>query len=107
MQAGKLRHHLEVQAATETRDAHGGVTRDWRTVDMRWAAVEPLTGRELFEAQQVQGRATVRVRMRPYGDLTPSHRLKFGDRVLNIDSIQNIDERDREMEVLCVEAIEG
>ena len=103
MQAGKLRHHLEIQSETETRDAHGGVDREWGTIATRWASVAPLRGRELWEAQQVQSRVNIRVRMRPYDGLTTSHRLLFGARILNIESVLNLNERDREMEVLCIE----
>jgi SPP1 family predicted phage head-tail adaptor len=73
--SGKLRRRIEIQEATETRDSHGGVIRSWSTVDTRWGSVEPLRGRELFEAQQVAPRVSVRVRMRHYPGLTTAHRL--------------------------------
>ena len=75
MRAGKLRHRVAIQEPVENKDVHGGITRTWRTVDTVWASVEPLSGRELFEAQQINKRVTVRVGMRPYSGLTTKQRL--------------------------------
>lgn len=75
MRAGSLRHRVAIQEPVETRDDHGGITRTWNTIATVWASVEPLSGTELYEAQQVQSRVTVRVRMRPYAGLTTKHRL--------------------------------
>jgi len=68
---------VQIQAASDSRDAHGGNVRTWGTVATVWASVEPLTGRELSEAQQVESRATVRITMRPYPGLTSRHRIVF------------------------------
>ena len=75
MQAGKLRHRVQIQAPTDVRDDHGGNTRTWTTIATVWGSVEPLSGRELFEAQQVHARAAVRIRVRHYEGLTTKHRL--------------------------------
>ncbi len=77
MRAGKLRHRLAIQEPVETRDDHGGITRTWSTVATVWGSIETLTGRELYEAQQVEARATVRIRIRSYSGLSPLHRLVF------------------------------
>jgi len=79
MQAGQLRHRIAIQGCTDARDAHGGITRTWATTDTVWAAVEPLSGTELLEAQQVHARATVRIRMRHYTGLTSKHRLVLAE----------------------------
>ena len=105
MRAGRLRHRLKLQEATETRDGHGGITRGWVTYSVRWASVEPLRGQELFAAQQINAEITHRVRLRYCDDLTASHRLVFGSRSLNILSILNPEERNRELEVMCKEAV--
>ena len=104
MRAGKLRHRIEIQAAAETRNAYGEVTQSWGTVGVVWASIEPLRGRELWEAQQVVGRVTIRVRIRHWTGLTHSHRLQDGLTVYNIEAVLNPKGRDREMELLCTEA---
>jgi len=78
MRAGKLRHRVQIQERVETKDAHGGITESWSTVVTRYASIEPLSGRELFEAQKASSEATVRIKMRYYSGLTTKHRLVFG-----------------------------
>lgn len=72
---GQLRHRVQIQAPTDTRDAFGGNTRTWATIATVWGSVEPLEGDELTEAQQVNARATVRIRIRAYPGLTSKHRI--------------------------------
>ena len=75
LDAGKLNKRVQIQELTNTRDAHGGQSQSWSTVATRWAAIEPLRGRELYEAQQVHERVTVRIIMRPYTGLDSQYRL--------------------------------
>lgn len=105
MRAGKLRHRVIIQKATETRDAHGGITRTWADVSTVWASVEPLSGREFLDASQTEADISHRVRIRHYDDLTPSHRIVHGGRHLNIETIMNRDERDIELELMCKEDV--
>ena len=77
MRAGNLRHRVQIQSVTQTRDAFGGHTNAWATDATVWGSVEPLEGKELTEAQAVNARATVRVRIRAYPGLTPKHRIVF------------------------------
>lgn len=108
MKAGRLRHRVELQSATETADSYGEPTFTWSTYAHRWASVEPLQGRELFTAQQVNPEVNIRVRLRHdevLADLTPKHRLVFGSRTLEIDSVIRPDERGREVQLLCKEAV--
>ena len=109
MRAGRLRHRVAIQDATETRDAHGGVSRAWSTSATVWASVEPLQGRELWLAQQVQAQATVRVRMRYRSGLDSTMRLQLLDgdgnaeKTYNIEAVMDLGERGRELEILCAE----
>jgi len=75
MQSGKLRKRVQIQAATDVRDAHGGLTRTWATIATVYGSVEPLQGRELYEAQQVHSRASLKITIRGYEGLTSQHRL--------------------------------
>lgn len=121
-QAGKLRHRLQIQRAVET-NVDGDVTRAWTTLDTRWGSVEPLTGKELYEAQQVQPRAAFKVMIRYYDGLLTSDRFRevtvtdgdgsgsgssAGDDIdvnltLNIEHIKRLKFIKRDMEILCSE----
>lgn len=113
VQAGRLRHRVSIQArqGTGTQDAYGQTTNTtdpWVTVATRWADVRPLEGTEKFVATQsvqVSPEVFFRVTMRYYAGLTPQHRLLFGSRVLEIEAVLNVDERNHRMDLACREEL--
>lgn len=105
MRAGELRHRVTIQEASETVTSAGERSKTWNDVATVWAAIEPLTGRERWQAQQVMATATHRVRMRYRGDVDVENRLVYGSRVLDILQVINPDERGRELVIICAEAV--
>lgn len=104
--AGTLRHQVEIQQPVERRDAYGGVELDWQQVDIRWASVEPLSGREMWQAKQAQAKTSHHVKMRAQDlEIDPRMRLRYGERVLNIDGVTNADERGIMLDILCSEDV--
>ena len=109
MRAGQLRHRITIQTdGATTQNAYGEVEPVWSDTDTVWGSVEPLTGTELFRAQQVQPDVTCRVRMR-YRALSPDQRLTFTDRqdaTRTLDIVAALEPKFRgaELEVLCREA---
>lgn len=105
IEAGRLRHRVAIQSATEAQNDLGEVEKTWATTATVWGAVEPLTGRELWQAQQVSAEITHRVRMRYRSGLTPKNRILFGSRILEINAILNPEERNIDLELLCREKV--
>lgn len=105
MRAGKMRHRVVVQSASESRAADGGVTFTWSDVSTRWASIEPASGKEFLSSQQVAAEVTHKITLRNYDTLTPQHRLKFGTRYFNIISVLRPDEIKHSMEVLAKEVV--
>lgn len=105
MRPGDLRHRITLQQKVETRDEFGGVTETWQDVATIHAAIEPLKGREFFAAQQVQADTTGRIRIRYREGVVPAMRAKFGARVYDLQSVINVDERNRELHLLVREVI--
>lgn len=109
MRCGKLRSPVYVQARTMTRNSYGEPEEVWDDPgELRWARIEPLTGREAIWGKQVESTVSHRVRMRYWSSVTPEYRLVTAvdpavARVLNIVSVSNIDDRGAEMELLCIE----
>lgn len=102
---GRMTARVTIQHSTSTtRDAAGTVTQNWITFSGPvWAAIEPLTLREVQLAGQQQANLTHRVRMRHVSGVTPRMRLLYGARVLWIESVRTIDERRFQLELLCRE----
>lgn len=108
MRAGTLRHRVILQSPAGSRDAVGERTTTWTNVATVWASVGPLTARELIAAGQPMSEVSHRVRVRhsaTIAALDGSWRVLFGSRVLVIQGVRNIDERDREYELLCSEGV--
>ena len=104
--AGKRRHKITIQTPTETRSASGSVVQTWGTYCIRWAAVKTIGGREALLARQVFGQRTIKFVI-PYdttGDgITTKMRITWDSRTFDIQDKENIDERNREIILICLE----
>lgn len=108
MRAGELRHRVEIQhPVAGAPNAYGEAAIAWTKLRTAWAAVEPLSGRELVEAQAVSARASARVRMRYHGDITTDMRVLWRDRTLNIEAVLDVDGRARETHLITSEVADG
>lgn len=72
------------------------------------AFVQPLSGHEMVKAMQIDARARYNVTVRyPYQELTTQMVVTFhgrdGDQRLEVLDVTNIDERNREVILLCGE----
>lgn len=106
---GKLRHRVELQAeaAAGADDFGAPIEAGWATYAERWAEIVPLSGRELWRAQQSQPDATHQVTLRAAGlEVEPTHRLLFQGRAFHIlGPPKDLDERGEVLELTCVERV--
>lgn len=105
MDAGRLKKRVTIQRPRNDTDAAGDTASEWIDVACVWAAVEPLSGREWFAAQQHQSSVTHRVTIRYRRGIEASWRVLLDCRALYIDG-PPIDERERHewLTLMCVEA---
>lgn len=98
----KLRHRvtIETPAATLTPDGH---STGWSVVGSIFANVRPMRGKEIFYQEQASEAITHKVEIRYRPDISARNRLIFEDRVLNIVSTLNVDERNDMIELTCAE----
>ena len=109
MRTGRYRTRLHIEEAAETRTSDGGITSGWASIGTTWAWVRGLRGRELFSAQQINPQTTHKITMHHRSGMNSGLRLldKTGARVFNIESVVNLDERNREIEMICTEVAGG
>ncbi len=106
LRAGQLRHQVMIQKlGARVDDNAGGGSIPWEDVKEVWASIEPLTGRELFLVGQFNPSLTHRVRIRYIDGVHPSWRIVYGTRVFDIKSVADIEERHREIEMMCEELV--
>ena len=103
IQSGTLNKRVELQQATQTKDATGGPVRTWATVVTRWAEVKPAGGAEKFESDQMEARTTVVIRIRYYPLIDTTWRVKRGTLIYNINAVLNEGMDDELLELQCTE----
>lgn len=103
MQAGTLRQVVAIQVDQGTQNDVGELVSNWVTTITGRAAVEPISGREFFDAQQRQAEITHRVRMRYRTGIEPTMRVLYRSRVLMIEAVIDVGERRRELHLMCRE----
>lgn len=105
MRAGELRHRVTVEQYTETQNAVGEPVKTWSTYAVLDAAINPLVGTERIQSAQVNANAFVQMTLRYYPGITPKMRVVAGGRTYQIASVVNVDERNRELDLLTVETL--
>lgn len=105
--AGKYRTLITFEHDQGAKNASGQQVEEWQPLIDQWGELSPLSGREMFLAQQVVSEVTHRVRTRYNPELTihPRLRLRVGERVFHPTHVLNRDEKDVELELLCAEVI--
>jgi len=90
-------------------DSYGQRTGDSVTVSTKRANVRQLSGRELTAAAQVYAEASWKILIRYDEDVLHGHKwtVAYKSKVLEIGSIRNVDERNRVIELLCSEVVDG
>lgn len=103
MRAARIRHRVTIQQPVVAVNGYGERITTWSTVATVWAAVEPLRGREFFDAEQTQAEVSHRVVLRYRAGMVATMRLLHLTRVLHIQAIIDVDERHRELQLMCRE----
>jgi SPP1 family predicted phage head-tail adaptor len=99
-----MRHRVAIQAPAETQDAAGQVNADgtYTTSQTRWAAVIPLTGRQLEVARQLVSEITHRFEFRWFA-FDIGHRLLHDGRTFEVLHALDPDEKKTYLHVYAVE----
>lgn len=104
---GKARRRVSLQAPTASKNSYGESVNSWSDVAQRWALIEPLTGRELWQAQQVQADVSHKVTVRNFPGIKSDWRVIYKGRVFNVVFVQNPEERGRIVVLYCQEGPAG
>ena len=105
--SGKYRRRLTLERnqGGAKDGSFGQPQENWQTLATRWGSIEPLAGRELWQAQQVQPDTTHRIRLRYDKSLGLSQRDRavYKGRVFNFLAVLNVEENQVEWEILAIE----
>ncbi len=101
MNAGKLRHQVTIKKPTETQNSYGEPEVRWQDIATVWAQVEPLRGREYFASKQTVAEIEARITIRYRSDVTAKMKVTKGADDYLIETIINVMERNRELQLMC------
>lgn len=112
MRAGQLRHRIKIQTPVIAADSYsaGSNISSWNDVyrGVR-AGIFPLRSKEGIENEKIETELTHRVRIRYRTGIIPKMRILFKkrgtDRVFRIKSVVNVRERNKILDLICVEEI--
>lgn len=105
--ASARRHLLVIEEATETINAIGEPEVAWTTFATVRGTLEPLSGREVLIAAQLQSNVTARANIRRLPGLTTKMRIRNAGRVYDITYIANTDERAKDCVLMLSEGLKS
>ena len=104
--AGELRHRA-VFLQKQVQVKSGVSTTHWITVFTCWCKVEPLSGREFWQAAAVNRENEVRFTTRYRNDVLPTMRILLEGKLYDITSVLDVDSRNSRLEILARSVTDG
>lgn len=103
---GLLRHRVEIQEAVEVNDTFGQPIPAWEELYQNVkSSVTQLRGDELYQARQIHAEVTHEVIARYRAGVIPKHRILWGEKVLDILWVDNLEGRNLILTILAKERL--
>lgn len=104
--ASRLRHRITIYRPPDPEvdvDEAGQPLDEWVRVTETWAEIKPLSGRELFAAQQANAEVTARITLRYRIDIDRTMKVVFGKEEFEILYTIHKDYSKKELQLMCKE----
>ena len=105
MRAGSLDKKVVIEKYSEGSDDFGEVTNTWESFASTYVSIVPLRGREHFSSKGVKSEVSHKIELRYMDGIDSSMRIVYGSRVFNIESVINVREKNRTIEIMATEVI--
>lgn len=83
----QLNRRVALEAQTLTPDGGGGYIANWDLIATVWAAIEPVSGTEVFGPDASEARVQYRISIRRRSDVFAGMRLNDGGRHFTIKAV--------------------
>lgn len=100
MDPGKLNHRITFQIQNLDSEEE-----EWNDIVTTCASINPISGREYYQAETINSDLTHKVRLRYRKGITPDMRILYKDRIFNIVSVINEYEKNAILQLMCRELI--
>lgn len=101
LQAGTLKHKVQLQSPTTSRDSYGGTTKTWTTVANTFADIAYISGKEYIVSSQLKAPVTARLTIRKRANVDATMRVLYGNTVFAIQSVLPDLELNEYLTLLC------
>ena len=105
MRSGRLNKRVTIQELSISKDQFNADIESWADVITVWAHIEPLRGREYWQAKQVVAEVTGRITIRYQQGIDEKMRVTYGDNTYNILAVINPEEGNRILQLLVKEIL--
>lgn len=105
VRSGKLRHVVELHTLSQVPDGVGGQPGTYSLFATVFASIDQVSESEKLNAGMLHNVITHKIRIRFCDGLTDSDQVRFGPtpRIFEIVSIENVQERNYVMDLMCLE----
>ena len=107
MRAGKKRHLITIQQRTDTKSSTGAVTTTWTKFKSLWANVSDIRGYEKESANAAWPGSDSKIMFSYVSGLLPTMRILFNDKIYSILDIENVEERNRNIKLICQSGVKA
>src|SRR5256885_16414134 len=83
----QLNRRVVLEAQTLNPDGGGGYSASWDTIATVWAAIEPLSGADVFGPDASEARVKYRITIRRRSDVPAGMRVNDGGRLFAIHAV--------------------
>ena len=101
MSSGKRRHFVTIQIPIEVKSLSGAVATTWNDFATTWAKIETMRGYEKQSAQAAWPGVDSRINIRYIEGILPTMRILYAGKIHSIKSVNDIEERHREIDLIC------
>ena len=105
MRSGSLNKRITIQELSIVKDQYNADIESWIDFKTLWARIEPLRGREYWQAKQVVGEVTGRITIRYLAGVDEKMRIIYGNKTYNILAVINPEEKNRTCQLLVKEIL--
>ena len=85
----QLNRRVTLEAQTLAPDGGGGYSASWNVIATVWAAIEPISGADVFGPDASEARVKYRVVLRRRTDVAAGMRVNDGGRLFAIHAVQD------------------
>ena len=107
MNIGELNRRIKILEFVEEKDEYGAIDGRWKEIATRWARIEQNGGSEQSDNNQVIARVSIKIIIRYYARLNEKHRIKYKDKLYEINSVIDVDTGHYKMIIDCSEIKDG